>query len=111
MYETVLINLNRIAMIPPDLKRLIPFAVKCKFFDLYPAKGGVWDSKAVYTMAKIIANNELLMIITEVSPDCLEVDLLTTDCDTSLRDALKFLGYGIPYCKYPTDLDNIKKVS
>ncbi|KAK9758429.1 Tudor domain [Popillia japonica] len=107
--NTATVKREEIAMIPPDLKRLIPFAVKCKFFDLYPAKGGVWDSKAVYTMAKIIANNELLMIITEVSPDCLEVDLLTTDCDTSLRDALKFLGYGIPYCKYPTDLDNIKK--
>lgn len=91
------------------MKRPIPFAVKCKFFDLYPPKGE-WNSNAVFLMTKIIANNELLMIVTEVSADILEVDLITTDCDTSVRDALKFLGYGIPYCKYPTELDKIKKV-
>ncbi|KRT83466.1 hypothetical protein AMK59_3035, partial [Oryctes borbonicus] len=106
--NTATVRREDIAMISSDLKQTIPLAIKCKFFDLYPAKGE-WDPKAVYLMTKIIANNELLMIVTEVSAEILEVDLITTDCDTSVRDALKFLGYGIPYCKYPTDLDKIKK--
>ncbi|GJQ69520.1 hypothetical protein Trydic_g6620 [Trypoxylus dichotomus] len=106
--NTTMVRREDIAILPSDLKQPIPLAIKCKFFDLYPTKGE-WDSKAVYLMTKIIANNELLMIITEISADTLEVDLITTDCDTSVRDALKFLGYGIPYCKYPTDLDKIKK--
>lgn len=99
-------------MIPPDMKKKQAFAIECKFYDLYPPGGKTdWDPKAVYLMTKIIADNELLMIVTEASANVLEVDLITTDCDTSVRDALKFLGYGIPYSKSPTDLDMFRKVS
>ncbi|XP_022900215.2 RING finger protein 17 [Onthophagus taurus] len=93
--NTSVVSKKWIRYLPPKLMKFPPLAIHCKFSELYPLES-FWNINALSLMADIVNNEILLMIIIKNSLDALEVDLITLDGTTSVREALIFSREAVP---------------